>query len=82
VDEWLTRARDALAAAGGLTPEELELDRDTQRTLLEVARIAAHESGARTNAPFVSYLVGVARERGASLHDLAEAIRALEQLGA
>jgi hypothetical protein len=37
--------------------------RDAER-LLELARIAAHESGERTNAPLVCFLVGLAVGRG------------------
>jgi hypothetical protein len=36
--------------------------------------VAAHESGERTNAPLLCYLVGRA-QNGASLDDLAEAVR-------
>jgi hypothetical protein len=75
VDAWLTRARDRLADAAGLPPEELTLDRDTVATLLDLARLAAHESGARTNAPLLCYLAGLAGGRGASLHRLADAVR-------
>jgi hypothetical protein len=32
-------------------PKELELDSDSEVTLLDLAPIAAHESGERTNAP-------------------------------
>ena len=53
---------------------ELELgDEDTQ-TLLELARLAAHESGERTNAPLLCYLVGRA-QRHAPLDDLAAALK-------
>ncbi len=76
MDEWLTRARDALAAASGLPPEELELDGATEVTLLDLARIAAHESGQRTNAPLLCYLVGLAAGRsGRSIDELADAVR-------
>jgi hypothetical protein len=61
VDEWLAAARDQLAAAAGVEAEELELDAETEEALLYLARIAAHESGARTNAPLLCYLVGRAR---------------------
>lgn len=74
MDAWLTAARDAIAEAGGVAPEELELDDDTVLTLLDLARIAAHESGARTNAPLLCYLLGRA-ERGAGLDALADAVR-------
>ena len=75
MDEWLTRVRDALAAASGVRPDELDVDADTEATLLKLARIAAHESGARTNAPLLAYLVGVARRQGVSLELIAGAVR-------
>jgi Domain of unknown function (DUF6457) len=74
VDQWLTQARDALAQASGVPVERLELDEEAVGTLLELARVAAHESGERTNAPLLCYLVGRA-ENGASLDDLADAVR-------
>jgi hypothetical protein len=74
VDEWLTEARDRLANASGLTGSELDLDDSDASTLLDLARIAAHESGERTNAPLLCYLVGRAsRETG--LEKLADALR-------
>jgi uncharacterized protein DUF6457 len=75
VDPWLTEARDALAQAAGVAPRELELDDDAVRTLLDLARIAAHSSGERTNAPLLCYLVGRA-QGGAGLDELADAVRA------
>ena len=74
MDAWLASARDAIARAAGVAPEELELDDEAVRTLLDLARIAAHESGERTNAPLLCYLLGKA-ERGAGLEALAAAIR-------
>jgi hypothetical protein len=74
VDAWLTRARDALAEAAGVPPEELALDDEQMRTLLDLARIAAHDSGERTNAPLLCYLVGRA-QGGADLETLADAVR-------
>jgi Domain of unknown function (DUF6457) len=76
MDKWLTQARDAVARAAGKPPAELELDDGDAATLLDLARIAAHESGERTNAPLLCYLIGRA-ESGASLDDLAEAVRGL-----
>ena len=75
MDDWLTRARDALAEAAGIDPAELELDADDERTLLDLARIAAHASGERTNAPLLCYLVGRATRAGATLDELADAVR-------
>jgi Domain of unknown function (DUF6457) len=74
MDAWLSHARDALAEAAGVDPSALELDSAAETTLLDLARIAAHESGERTNAPLLCYLVGRA-QGDASLEDLAEAVR-------
>ena len=65
MDAWLTEVRNAIAEAGGIPPGELELDDEAVRELLDLARIAAHESGERTNAPLLTYLAGVAVGRGA-----------------
>ena len=51
-----------------------ELSSDDARTLLDLAAHAAHESGARTNAPLLCYLVGRA-QGGADLETLADAVR-------
>ena len=76
VDDWLLAARDVLAAASGVPVSELELDDATTATLLDLARIAAHESGERTNAPLLCFLAGVAAARGGVDVDvLAAAIR-------
>jgi hypothetical protein len=74
VDEWLTRARDALADAAGVEPEQLALSSSDEKTLLDLARIAAHASGERTNAPLLCYLIGRA-QRNKELDTLAEAVR-------
>ena len=74
MDAWLLEARDALARAAGVAPDELDLDDEQARTLLDLARIAAHDSGERTNAPLLCYLVGRARG-GADLETLADAVR-------
>jgi Domain of unknown function (DUF6457) len=74
MDAWLRDARAALAEAAGIPPERLELDEEDTRTLLDLARIAAHDSGERTNAPLLCYLVGLARG-GADLDELADAVR-------
>jgi Domain of unknown function (DUF6457) len=74
MDAWLADARDALAAAAGLPSERLELADDDVAVLLDLARIAAHESGERTNAPLLCYLVGRA-QGDADLGELADAVR-------
>jgi hypothetical protein len=74
VDDWLTRVRDALATEAGLDPAALELSDTEADILLDLARIAAHDSGERINAPLLCYLVGRAQgSRG--LDELAEAVR-------
>ena len=74
MDAWLADARDALARAAGVPPESLQLGDDEAATLLDLARIAAHESGERTNAPLLCYLVGRA-QGDRDLDHLADAIR-------
>jgi len=74
VDEWLREARDRLADAAGQGPETLDLAQEEIDELLELARIAAHDSGERINAPLLCYLVGLARGRsGADLSALVDA---------
>jgi hypothetical protein len=73
MDAWLRDARDALASAASIPPELLELTDEETRTLLDLARIAAHDSGERTNAPLLCYLIGRA-ERGADFDTLADAV--------
>jgi hypothetical protein len=74
MDEWLSEARDRLAAAGGEDPAGLELSQEEVDELLELARIAAHESGERINAPLLCYLVGLVHaRRGGELADLVDA---------
>ena len=74
MDAWLSNARDAIARAAGVRPDDLELDDEAVQTLLDLARIGAHESGDRTNAPLLCYLVGRA-EGAADLQTLADAVR-------
>jgi Domain of unknown function (DUF6457) len=74
VDSWLREAAKRLAAAAGDDVAAFELSENEQRHLLDLARVAAHESGERTNAPLLAYLVGVARGRRpeASLAELVD----------
>jgi Domain of unknown function (DUF6457) len=74
VDDWLSAARDRLAAAAGEEPSALALSQAEIDELLELARIAAHDSGERINAPLLCYLVGLARGRtGGDLTALVDA---------
>jgi Domain of unknown function (DUF6457) len=75
MDDWLTTARDAVADAAGVEPASLDLAQADEAAILELARIAAHESGERTNAPLLCYLVGRATAGGGvSLDTIADAI--------
>jgi hypothetical protein len=74
VDDWLQEARDRLAAGAREDPTTLALSPHEIDALLELARIAAHESGERTNAPLLCYLVGLVHgRRGGELDDLVDA---------
>jgi len=66
VNEWLQARTDALGV-DALTPEEIA-------QLLDLAAHAAHESGARTNAPLLCYLVGHA-QGDRTLDELVEIVR-------
>lgn len=59
MNEWLEAAAEKLGS-------HVAIGADEQRALLELARVAAHTSGDRRNAPLVTYLVGLARGRGDS----------------
>ena len=67
MDDWLKR----VAAAIGSDEEISGKDADA---LLDIARIAAHESGDRRNAPLLAYLIG--RSRGdRRIDEILEAVR-------
>ena len=75
VHDWLEQARDKLASECGDEPDVYTLAQKDIDELLDLARIAAHESGERINAPLVCYLVGLARGRhGTELDDLIDAV--------
>jgi Domain of unknown function (DUF6457) len=74
MDGWLEESRARLAAAAGEKPSTYDLSLAEMDELLELARVAAHESGERTNAPLICYLVGLAHGRqGGELADLIDA---------
>jgi hypothetical protein len=75
MDAWLRAASDGIAAASGVPADDLELSSDEVRTLLDLARVAAHDSGERTNAPLLCYLIGLAAGKsGAGVASLADAV--------
>jgi hypothetical protein len=74
MDGWLLEARAKLAEAVGEDASAYDLSRAEMDELLELARVAAHASGERTNAPLLCYLVGLAHGRhGGDLADLVDA---------
>ena len=74
MDGWLLEARVKLAEAVGEDASAYDLSRAEMDELLELARVAAHASGDRTNAPLLCYLVGLARGRhGGDLAELVDA---------
>jgi Domain of unknown function (DUF6457) len=74
VDDWLREARDRLAEGSGEKQADLDLSQDEIDEILELARIAAHESGERINAPLLCYLVGLVHgRRGGDLSALVDA---------
>jgi hypothetical protein len=74
VDEWLTTRAEALSREAGVPRELLDLTPEQVDALLDVAGHAAHDSGVRTNAPLLCYLLGLST--GAkSLDDLLEIVR-------
>ncbi len=67
MNEWLDRVAAAIGSDEQLSGEE-------QDALLKIARIAAHESDDRRNAPLLAYLIG--RSRGdRPLAEILEAVR-------
>jgi Domain of unknown function (DUF6457) len=67
MDSWLERTMAEIGGGAELTDEDAD-------TLLKIAKIAAHTSDSRTNAPLLCYLIGrVQGER--TLDEILEAVR-------
>ncbi len=75
MNEWLAERADALADATGIDRDALELSPEEIDSVLELAALAAHSSGVRTNAPLLCYLLGRARPGVASLAELDQIVR-------
>ncbi len=72
---WLEQMGERLATTSGQAAGSLAVTPDHARALLELAGVAAHSSGNRTNAPLLCYVLGLAVGRGARFSELAEAVR-------
>jgi hypothetical protein len=77
--DWISDTIRSLAAATGIDAGALLLDATTAQQLLDLAGFAAHESGDRTNAPLLCFVLGRATALGASLEELDEALRGGER---
>ena len=75
MNSWLSERADALAQRAGVDRDTLELSAEDVERLLDAAGFAARASGARTNAPLLCYLLGLARAGGVPLDELDESVR-------
>ena len=76
--DWFDEMAGELASEARLDVTELELPLHLRDEILDLARIASHDSGERINAPLLCYALGIAVGKGASLDALAAVIRARE----
>jgi Domain of unknown function (DUF6457) len=76
--QWLEAASRRLSESVGDEPELYRFGEGEADRLLQMAGVAAHEGGHKTNAPLLSYLVGIAHGRhpGVELADLIDAATA------
>ena len=73
--QWINDLTNQIADAHGLDPQSISVSESESELLLELAGIAAHTSGARTNAPLLCHVLGRARSQGISLEALSETVR-------
>jgi hypothetical protein len=74
--DWITELTLQLASATNLDPAGLMVDVIAKDTLLDLAGVAAHTSGDRTNAPLLCHVIGRAMAQGATLDECARVVRA------
>lgn len=75
MNEWLSLRADALAAEAGVPRDLLELSPADIERLLDLAGFAAHESGDRTNAPLLCFLIGLSSGAAKGLDELDRIVR-------
>lgn len=73
--QWLHLVTDHVALECAVDREALEIAADDATEILDLARIASHSTGDRTNAPLLCYVLGIAKAHGAALEDLSRAVR-------
>ena len=61
--DWLETAAERLAVGVGDNPADYRFDGYEIDRILDLAGVAAHEGGHKTNAPLLCYLVGLAQAR-------------------
>jgi hypothetical protein len=66
---WLDQITTSLAEHADVPVEGLKLSPDTQRALLDAARVASHSSGERIYAPLLCYVLGLLSSRGVRLEE-------------
>jgi hypothetical protein len=66
---WLDQITTSLSDATDVAADTLKLSAETQRALLDVARVASHSSGERIYAPLLCYVLGLLSSRGVPLDD-------------
>lgn len=74
---WLDDITTQIATAHGLDATSIGLVDGDAETLLDLAGIAAHSTGERTNAPLLCHVLGRARALGVPLDELARTVRTL-----
>ncbi len=72
---WINDLTNEIADAHGLDPQSISVSDSEAQVLLDLAGLAAHSSGARTNAPLLCHVLGRARSQGISLEALSKTVR-------
>jgi hypothetical protein len=72
---WIDDVTDHVARSCGIDAQTIALERGDADVLLDVAAVAAHRSGERTNAPLLCHVLGRARAQGVPLDVLEAAVR-------
>ncbi|CAB4789175.1 unannotated protein [freshwater metagenome] len=73
---WIDDVTKQIGEAHGIDSQSISVSESEAEVLLELAGLAAHSSGARTNAPLLCHVLGRARSQGISLEALSETVRA------